>query len=233
MTHSGTAYEVVIPAFNATRTLGETLCSVLAQTVPPVRVLVIDDGSSDDTAAQAAAHDPRVVVVTQANAGPGPAMTRGLAEVRTPVVATVDADDLWVPHKMERQLAALRQSDSKTFVASRQRQFRHGQPDQEDGEVRSGINRSSLVMWTELARSVGPVITPPGMRGDLVDWLARARSMGIHMLELPDVLVLRRILPGSLSYGRDAAKDAGYLSIAHAALLRRRAVAAASVKEQS
>jgi hypothetical protein len=75
---------------------------------------------------------------------------------------------------------------------------------------------------TENARAVGPVIDPPGRRGDMIDWFARARAASLDIAMLPEVLVLRRIRPDSLSYGRGA-RDIGYLHVAKAALDRRRA----------
>ena len=74
-------------------------------------ILVVDDGSRDRTPEIAAAHaaaDPRVRLVRQANAGVAAARNRGIAEARAALVAPMDADDLWAPTKIERQLAALR-----------------------------------------------------------------------------------------------------------------------------
>lgn len=100
---------VVIPAYDAVSTLRATLSSVLAQTHRALEVLVVDDGSRDATAAVAAAaaeRDPRVRVLRQANAGVAVARNAGLAQARGEWVATVDADDLWHPEKIARQLAA-------------------------------------------------------------------------------------------------------------------------------
>lgn len=102
--------EVVIPAYNAERTIGEALDSVAAQTVPPERVIVVDDGSSDATAAKvrsfAASHPGlEVLCLQQANAGLAAARNRGLELARATFVALLDADDAWLPQKLERQLA--------------------------------------------------------------------------------------------------------------------------------
>jgi hypothetical protein len=78
-------------------------------------------------------------------------------------------------------------------------------------------------MFTDTARRVGPVIDPPGDRGDMVDWIARARHLELRLDMLPDVLALRRIRPGSMSYERDAERDKGYARVAWLALQRRRA----------
>jgi glycosyltransferase involved in cell wall biosynthesis len=99
---------VVIPAFNAAAYLGGAIDSVLAQTSRDLEVIVVDDGSSDGTPALAARYDSPVRWLRQDNRGVAAARNRGIAESRGRFVAFLDADDLWRPEKLERQLAALR-----------------------------------------------------------------------------------------------------------------------------
>ena len=99
---------VIIPAFNAEETLAETLSSVSAQTHRQIEILVVDDGSDDRTAevAEAASRtEPRLEVIRQVNAGVAAARNAGLAKARGDYVAWLDADDLWHPAKIEKQLA--------------------------------------------------------------------------------------------------------------------------------
>ena len=101
---------VVVPAYNAAATLDETLRSVRAQTHRALEIIVVDDGSLDDTAAIArrhAAEDERVRVLCQANAGVAAARNAGWQSSRADLIAFIDADDLWAPTKIERQLQAL------------------------------------------------------------------------------------------------------------------------------
>lgn len=114
------AISVVIPAYNAERTLAETLESALAQTCRDIEVIVVNDGSSDQTSAlvQAyAARDPRVRLVEQANGGVARARNHGVDAARGAYVAPLDADDLWHPAKLERQLRALRAAGPKAGLA--------------------------------------------------------------------------------------------------------------------
>ncbi len=150
-----TDYGVVIPAFNAERTLRETLESVLAQTVAAAEIVVVDDGSTDGTADLAASVSPRVRVVRQANAGPGAATSRGIHELRSPLVATVDADDIWLPTKMKIQLQALAADREIALISAKMRQFHHGQIDDHLGEIRSGPTRSTIVVRREVFFAVG------------------------------------------------------------------------------
>lgn len=99
---------VIIPAFNAEATLAETVRSVTAQTEERLEILVVDDGSTDGTAALAVAlarSEPRLTLIRQVNAGVAAARNAGLARARGDYVAWLDADDLWRPTKIEKQLA--------------------------------------------------------------------------------------------------------------------------------
>ena len=98
---------VVIPAYNASRFLRETLESVLQQTLPADEVLVIDDGSTDDTAAIAASFGPPVRVISRQNAKLAATRNFGVKEAKSEWIAFIDADDLWLPHKLERQMEEL------------------------------------------------------------------------------------------------------------------------------
>jgi glycosyltransferase involved in cell wall biosynthesis len=96
----------VIPTYNRAGLVGETVASALAQTRPPAEVVVVDDGSSDDTEQRLAAFGDRVRYVRQDNAGVSAARNRGVREATGDLVAFLDADDVWHPRKLERQLAA-------------------------------------------------------------------------------------------------------------------------------
>ncbi|WP_162560150.1 glycosyltransferase family 2 protein [Methylotetracoccus oryzae] len=101
---------VIIPAYNAERTLADTLDSILAQTYGNIEVLVVDDGSTDATAAivlDYAQRDVRVCLLQQPNGGVAAARNQGLAAARGDYVAPVDADDLWHPTKLEKQMAVM------------------------------------------------------------------------------------------------------------------------------
>ncbi len=101
------AVSVIIPAYNAARFLPEALASVLAEATPDVEVLVVDDGSTDDTQALLARYASRVRSLRIANGGPGRARNAGLVATRGPLVAFLDADDRWLARSLARRRAAL------------------------------------------------------------------------------------------------------------------------------
>lgn len=99
---------VVIPAYNSAPTLDATLRSVRAQTHRNLEIVVVNDGSTDETEAVAAGHcakDPRIAVVAIPNGGLPNARNTGIRATRGRFIAPVDADDLWHPTKIARQLA--------------------------------------------------------------------------------------------------------------------------------
>jgi glycosyltransferase involved in cell wall biosynthesis/peptidoglycan/xylan/chitin deacetylase (PgdA/CDA1 family) len=100
----------IVPAFNAEKTIDATLKSVRAQTYRHLEILVVDDGSTDRTAALVDAHardDARVRLIRQPNAGVASARNRGIVESRADFIAPIDSDDLWMPTKIEKQMAMM------------------------------------------------------------------------------------------------------------------------------
>jgi glycosyltransferase involved in cell wall biosynthesis len=99
---------VVVPAFNAANTIAETLHSISRQTYPALEIVVVDDGSTDATAEIARRHgDPRLRVVAKANGGVASARNAGIRDSKGAFVAFIDADDLWHPTKIAKQLQVL------------------------------------------------------------------------------------------------------------------------------
>lgn len=96
---------VIIPAYNAARFIHNALDSVLAQTYRPHEIIIVDDGSRDDTAARVAEYGAAVTLIRQQNAGPAAARNHGAGVATSEWLALLDADDTWLPVKLERQTA--------------------------------------------------------------------------------------------------------------------------------
>lgn len=107
----------VIPAYNAADFLAEAIRSVLEQTLPCFECLVVDDGSTDGTA-DVAKTFPEVRVISQSNGGDARARNRGLSEAHGHYIAFLDADDIWLPHKIESQMERFRASPELGMVYS-------------------------------------------------------------------------------------------------------------------
>lgn len=219
-------YSVVVPVYNGADTIGAAVASILAQTIAPKAIIVVDDGSTDATASVVRALAGPIALLQQDNAGPGPATTRGIQHVDTPLLATLDADDLWLPHKIERQLAALESAPDCSAVFGKLASFTGDPASADFAGARDGWSRSTMLVRRDAAMQTGAIGDLPGRVGEMVDWWARMREQGHVLTMLPDVLALRRIRPGSLTY-RNGTLGGAYLQVARAALARRRQDAAA------
>lgn len=98
---------VIIPTFNCARFLGDAITSALAQTYTDYEVIVVDDGSTDETRDVVARFDDKVRYLYQSNRGPTPARNLALSQATGELMACLDADDVWYPQKLERQVAFL------------------------------------------------------------------------------------------------------------------------------
>jgi len=98
---------VVIPAFNVGWCVGRAVDSVLAQSLLERELVVVDDGSTDDTAEVLASYGPAIRVIRQPNGGMSAARNAGIRQARGGLVAFLDADDYWLPQKLERQVGLM------------------------------------------------------------------------------------------------------------------------------
>src|SRR5256885_14948309 len=110
------AVSVVIPAHNAAPWLGDTVRSVLAQTYRDFEVIVVNDGSTDSTGTVTASFGQRIRCVEQPNQGLPAARNTGIRHARGDWIAFLDADDLWLKDKLERQMSVLTEAQNLTWV---------------------------------------------------------------------------------------------------------------------
>jgi glycosyltransferase involved in cell wall biosynthesis len=222
---------VVIPAYNAARTLGETLASVMRQTLPVAEIIVVDDGSTDGTAAVATACGG-VRLLRQQNAGPGAAANAGAGAATGTVLAFLDADDLWTENAIASHMALLDGDPAIDGTAGYMEEF---VCPSEPADARSRFTpRARVACWlgggmavrATAFRAVGPF--DAGLRaGHWIDWMDRAKRAGLRFA-LHETLVLRRRLHrNSMSMEEETRSGRGLLQMAHKALLRRRQEAAA------
>ncbi len=114
-TNSTPLVSVIIPAYNAEKFLPKTLESVLSQTYKNIEVLIIDDGSQDGTAEivkSIAQKDSRVMLLQQENLGVAAARNLGIDNSKGEFIAPIDADDIWYPRNLEKQVQCMQQADS-------------------------------------------------------------------------------------------------------------------------
>jgi glycosyltransferase involved in cell wall biosynthesis len=115
--HEKGTISVVIPLYNKARYIERALSSVLAQTCPPLEIIVVDDGSSDDGSDKVIAfNNPLIRLVKQENRGPGAARNAGLAIARGKYIAFLDADDEWYSSFLEKTLSFLENKEEEVAV---------------------------------------------------------------------------------------------------------------------
>lgn len=189
------AVAVVMPAFNAEQFIGEALESVFAQTVAPSQIVVADDGSTDATAAIASA-DPRVTVLRRPHAGISAMRNAAIAECRCEHLAFLDADDVWLPRKLELQLAALAEHGTDAAFC-RADEFWDADIPIEGSGLRApqvGVDAplmSALLIRRSIANRIGSFAD--ASVGDWINWWSRARAQGVTEVVVPEVLLRRRI----------------------------------------
>lgn len=198
----------IVPVFNGERYIGEAIDSILAQTYRPLQIIVVDDGSRNATRAAVARYREQVAYVWQPNAGPSAARNHGLSMAAGDYLAFLDADDLWHPEKLARQMAQFQArpelelclTQVKNFwvpeLAETEKRFR----DQNLAVVITAWMLSSALARRALVQAVGP-FKPQLLLGEDTDWFTRVAQRGAQVEVLPDFLVYRRLHPNNLSYG--------------------------------
>jgi glycosyltransferase involved in cell wall biosynthesis len=218
---------VIVPAYNAERTLAETLASVLGQTLPPDEIIVVDDGSTDCTAEIAAAQSDLVRVVRQPNRGAAAALNLGIAHAGGDLLAFIDADDLWEQDKLGKQAEFLREEPELDGVGGHMSTFLCPSNDPEsnkryrlpDGPEPCLLTGALLLRRHCFARAG---LYPETLSvGYSIDWYHRAKAAGLVFGVLPDVVLHRRIHPGSLGH-RSQRRDTAMVEMARRAISRRR-----------
>lgn len=229
---SSTATEVgvVIRVHNADRYLDASIRSVIAQSPPPKRIVIVDDGSTDrsgEIAARHAAESPLVEAVHQMRRGPGGAVNAGLERIATPIIAFQDADDLWPADRIATMLRHLQSRPAVDGVMGRVLHFASEDLSPEDAARFSipagsqpGAALPSLLIRREAIDRVGPF--DESLRaGEYLDWHHRAMAAGVVIEPIEDVVLERRVHLTNTTRSAEATRD--YLRVARAAIARRRA----------
>ena len=214
------AASVLICVRDGERHVGEAIASALEQTVPPGDVIVVDDGSTDGTAEVVRSFDG-VRLITQSALGVGPARNAALQASSGEFLGYLDADDIWEPQKLERQLEAS-PGPTLDLVFGYMRRFADGVPEDLSEPVPAVLG-GSLLFRRSAAERVGPF--PTDVRaGEFLDWIMRARDLGLRESLLPDVVLRRREHSSNIT-GRERAPFGDFARVLKAGLDRRRGAA--------
>lgn len=222
-----TGVDVVIPAYDAARHIGEAIDSALAQTLRPSRIIVVDDASTDATPSVARARGALVEVVAHAsNRGAAAARNTGVAAATAPYVAFLDADDRWSPDKLERQCAALEASAETMFALCRVREFLSDELDDDERAAFARADTTRVEGWTASALLARRALFAAhggfdeSLRiGEAIDWLSRVGSLPhVHL----DFVGVERRLHRDNSTRRAAVTAHDYLAVVRRHMARKR-----------
>lgn len=223
---AGRLVSVVIPAYEAGRFLAEAVDSALGQDHRPLEVIVVDDGSSDDTARVAAGYGSRITCIGLPHLGVSAARNRGIAASSGRFLALLDADDAFLPGKIALQVRELEADPQLDMVFTHMVNYRAPAAPGDDPDAGTSLPLPGLLPGTLLVRResfdrVGPFDEAVRF-GEFAEWLLRARELGLREKILPQVLLRRRIHGGNLGVRKRDEREQ-YVRIIKAALDRRRA----------
>lgn len=218
---------VVIGVYNGARYLAEAIDSVVAQTHERLELIVVDDGSTDESGAIAAGYGPPVRAIRQENGGMAAARNRAIPEAQGNYLAFLDADDRFPPDKLTRQLAVFAADSTLDVVYGHVSEFLS--PDL-DAEARALLRTPThdapwptpnlMLVKLESFLRVGAFSTSLKV-GIGVDWYARANELGLRSA-VPPIVVLERRLHADNNGIRQRQSKPQYLHVLKAALDRRR-----------
>jgi len=219
---------VIIPCYNAGSYIAEAIGSVLAQAAAPLQVIVVDDGSTDDSSVVLRSFGNKIEYYRQENAGISAARNAGLAHAHGAFLAFLDADDIWPVGSLGSRLAvlaadggvecvfgAVQQFISHDIAASRAAFLRV-----DAAPVPCRLAGSMLIRRAAFAR-VGLFNTALKV-GETIEWVARAETGQLSMRSVQDVVLMRRV-HNSNTVLRETKHRGDYLRALKSGLDRRRA----------
>jgi glycosyltransferase involved in cell wall biosynthesis len=222
---------VMIGVYNGAPYLGEAIDSVLAQTHEPVELIVVDDGSTDDSAAIAESYGARLRCIRQERGGMAAARNSAVEAASGEFFAFLDADDRFPPDKLERQLEIFEQDPELDVVYGHVTEFLSPDLDEQARALLRAPNQDMpwptpnlMLVRREAFFRVGLFST--GLRvGIGVDWHARSCEIGLNS-SVPPIVVLERRLHAENNGIRERQFKPQYLQVLKASLDRRRMGAA-------
>jgi glycosyltransferase involved in cell wall biosynthesis len=210
----------IIPVYNGEHYLREAIDSILAQTYRPFEIIVADDGSTDGTAAVIAACGNQVRYLSQANRGPAAARSLGLRAALGDFVAFLDADDLWHPVKLARQMVEFEKQPEMDLCFACYRHF--WMPDLAEEEERF---RDHPVSGPQSAWHIGTLLArraafkkfghfnEHAREFENMIWFLRAGGEGAVIRLLPDILMDRRFHPDNITRTKKAEISNSFFSV--------------------
>ncbi|MBP7832247.1 MAG: glycosyltransferase family 2 protein [Candidatus Levybacteria bacterium] len=183
---------VIVPVYNGGKYLADAIKSVIAQDYKNFEIIVIDDGSTDNSAKTAKSYP--LSYVYQTHAGLGAALNHGISLAKGDYFSFLDADDLWFKKKISRQLACFEKDLTLDMVFGRVREFRdtNGKKLTIQSFTKGSLMKGTMLIRREAFFRVGLFETKWRL-GDFIDWYLRAYELKLKSYTLPNIIYERRI----------------------------------------
>lgn len=211
---------VIIPCFNAARYLRPAIDSVLTQTLSPVELIIVDDGSTDDSVAIASSYSaPQVHLIQKPHQGIAATRNVGVKHAKGDYLAFLDADDLWDYQKLEKQIALLKQQTNMHGVFGNLEQFISDDlPEAEQQRFsctsapQAGYHVGCLLISRDAFLQVG-YFSESLQGGEFIEWYVRAKQQGLLFAMIDETVMHRRIHGTNTVLANAANINAEYLKI--------------------
>ena len=223
---------VVMPVRDGERYLAEAIDSILAQRVTPDEIVVVDDGSTDNTPAVLRRYGDAIRIVHQPPLGNAAALNTGITTTTGDVLGFLDADDLWTPEAIEVRLHRLEAPDAPDAVFGRMVQFVSPElgADAENG-FRYDPGPSTADLFQNMLIRREAFVAIGALDASLpsaanIDWMSRARLGGLRAVQIDDVVSRRRLHRSNMGVRMGASKLQALTDVVRAHHERARALGA-------
>lgn len=218
---------IIVPVFNGEKYLCEAIESILAQTYQTIEIIIVDDGSTDNSSGVAKSFAPKVRYVYQNKSGIGAALNRGIELSQGDFLAFLDADDLWIENKLMHQIAVFDNNPDVDILFGQVKQFYCSELHESQrkmvripAETMPGISKGSMLIKRDSFSRVGEFETKWKV-GDFIDWYLKAMEEGLKSIVLNEVVMLRRIHANNMGI-RERKSQTDFVRILKTSLDRRR-----------
>jgi len=211
MTFTRLFISVIVPVYNGARFLCEAVESILYQRYNPLEVIIVDDGSTDDTAKVAASMGEDIRYIYQSNSGPASARNTGLKMARGEIIGFLDADDLWPDNKLNIQLNRLIEDPALDVVMGRIQYIKMpGAPDinikfRGPENILANVHLGSGLFKKSVFDRVG-MFDESLLHWEDHDWFLRARELDVSITILKEITLYYRVHAQNMSHNENLGK---------------------------
>lgn len=229
MTQNKSLVSAIIPVYNCSKYISEAINSILNQNYQPIEIIIIDDGSTDNTKEVVKGFSNSIRYFYQNHAGPSKALNYGLKEAKGNYIALLDADDFWISDKITIQMDILINNPEIDIVFGHVEQFFSPELSQDiqkrisiPQKIIKGYIKGTMLAKKEVFSQIG-LFDEKLILGEFIDWYLKTTENDIKSFMCPEVLMKRRIHTTNMGITQKSSRS-DYVKVLKASLDRRRGV---------